>query len=111
MSLYFLLRSVSVCTVSVQRFLQDPLPLTASDSHSLRKGIWNKKSQFTTTDYYRPQTKFAKVMFLHLSVSHSVHGGGRAWLQGGMHGCRGVHGWGACMVAGMCMVRVPTFSD
>ena len=25
-----------------------------------------------------PQTKFAKVMFLHLSVSHSVHGGGRA---------------------------------
>ena len=26
--------------------------------------------------YYRPQTKFAKVMFLHLSVSHSVHRGG-----------------------------------
>ena len=25
---------------------------------------------------YRPQTKFAKVMFLHLSVSHSVHKGG-----------------------------------
>ena len=25
---------------------------------------------------YRPQTKFAKVMFLHLSVSHSVHRGG-----------------------------------
>ena len=24
---------------------------------------------------YRPQMKFAKVMFLHLSVSHSVHGG------------------------------------
>ena len=24
---------------------------------------------------YRPQTKFAKVVFLHLSVSHSVHGG------------------------------------
>ena len=23
--------------------------------------------------HYRPQTKFAKVMFLHLSVSHSVH--------------------------------------
>ena len=30
--------------------------------------------------YYRPQTKFAKVMFLHLSVSHFVHrvGGGSA---------------------------------
>ena len=26
--------------------------------------------------FYRPQTKFAKVMFLHLSVNHSVHGGG-----------------------------------
>ena len=25
--------------------------------------------------FYRPQTKFAKVMFLHLSVSHSVHRG------------------------------------
>ena len=27
------------------------------------------------SSYYRPQTKFAKVMFLHLSVSHSVHRG------------------------------------
>ena len=26
--------------------------------------------------YYRPQRKFAKVMFLHMSVSHSVHRGG-----------------------------------
>ena len=26
--------------------------------------------------FYRPQTKFVKVMFLHLSVSHSVHGRG-----------------------------------
>ena len=26
-------------------------------------------------DCYRPQTKFVKVMFLHLSVSHSVHRG------------------------------------
>ena len=26
--------------------------------------------------FYRPQTRFAKVMFLHLSVSHSVHGRG-----------------------------------
>ena len=25
--------------------------------------------------YYRPQTKFTKVMFLHLSVCHSVHRG------------------------------------
>ena len=27
-------------------------------------------------NFYRPQTKFAKVMFLHLSVSHSVHRAG-----------------------------------
>ena len=26
-------------------------------------------------NFYRPQTKFAKVMFLHLSVSYSVHRG------------------------------------
>ena len=26
-------------------------------------------------DFYRPQTQFAKIMFLHLSVSHSVHRG------------------------------------
>ena len=58
--------------------------------------------------------KFAKVMFLHLSVSHSV-GGGCAWLQGGVHGCRGCvwlqggHVWlwgGACMVGAVCGDRV-----
>ena len=29
----------------------------------------------TGNTFYRPQAKFAKVMFLHLSVSHSVHRG------------------------------------
>ena len=43
-------------------------------------------------NFYRQQTKFAKVMFLHLSVSHSVHGGvcfpdGVACPRGG--GCSG----------------------
>ena len=32
--------------------------------------------------FYSPQTKFAKVVFLHLSVSHSVHMGG-----GGIPAC------------------------
>ena len=50
-------------------------------------------------NFYRPQTKFAKVMFLHVSVSHSVHRGGHAWLPGGMHGCQG-----ACVVVGGCVV-------
>ena len=57
-------------------------------------------------------------MFLHLSVSHSVHSGGGgvcgcrngAWF-GGVHGLGGMRGWGgvhncggACMVGGLCMV-------
>ena len=44
--------------------------------------------------FYRPQTKFAKVMFLQVSVCP----------QGGMHGCSG----GACVVApgGVCMVAL-----
>ena len=73
--------------------------------------------------FYSPQTKFAKVMFLHLSVSHSVHGGGGVWQGacmagegvcmaggvcggggmwgGGMCGQGGMHGQGACMAGGM----------
>ena len=41
---------------------------------------------------YRPQTKFAKVMFLHLSVSHSVHRGGGipACIAGGIPACLAV---------------------
>ena len=40
--------------------------------------------------YYRTPTKFAKVMFLHLSVGHSVHGrslhpGGWSASLGGLH--------------------------
>ena len=57
--------------------------------------------------YYRPQTKFAKVMFLHLSVI-SVHQGGGLYVargcmcgrEGGMPGRGGVRGRGACMHGG-----------
>ena len=82
---------------------------------------------------YRPQTKFAKVMFLHLSVSHSVHRGGLLpggpWSQGGClvqggPGPGGVPGpkggylvpvgvWsrgsapGGCLVRGVCLVETP----
>ena len=57
--------------------------------------------------YYCPQTEFAKVMFLQLSVCH-MRGmcgfiGGHVWFYlGGMHGFI----WGACMVlfGGACMV-------
>ena len=46
---------------------------------------------------YRPQTKFAKVMFLQVSVCpqegrHAwLLAGGCAWLRAGVHGCS----WGA----------------
>ena len=58
--------------------------------------------------FYRPQTKFAKVMFLQVSVCPQ---GGHAWLLwGGMCGCPGGHVWllgGACVVAprgGVCLL-------
>ena len=45
--------------------------------------------------FYRPQTKFAKVMFLQASVC--PHWGGHVWFySGGMHGF--IWGRGACMV-------------
>ena len=58
-------------------------------------------------NFYRPKTKFAKVMFLHVSVSHSVHRGA-CMVVGGMHGCWGGmrgcggHAWllGGGLVAG-----------
>ena len=57
-------------------------------------------------DFYRPQTKFAKVVFT--SICHFVHRGcawqgGHVWQEcvwgrGGMHGGeRGMHGKGACV--------------
>ena len=50
--------------------------------------------------FYRPQTKFTKLMFLHLSVSHSVHRG--ACVAGGGHAWQGGNVWqGACMAGGM----------
>ena len=37
---------------------------------------WKEFKPWKCVPCYRPQMKFAKVMFLHLSVSHSVHRGG-----------------------------------
>ena len=65
-----------------------------------------------TANNYHPQTKFVKVMFLHLSVSHSVQGGlhpeGSACKEevcaegsalGGLH--LGICIWGVCIQAGL----------
>ena len=78
----------------------------------LRKGRRHHSNKCS----YRPQMKFAKVMFLQVCVCPQgrtcvagdgacmvggMHGGGHAWQVGGMHG-RGHAWWGACMV-GACM--------
>ena len=58
--------------------------------------------------YYRPHTKFAKVVVLHLFISHSVHSGGGGLHQGGLH-LGGLHPgglhpgvciWGVCIKRG-----------
>ena len=67
---------------------------------------------FPYSAYYRPQTKFAKVMFLHVSVSHSVHGGsggvparvGVAALGGGVCSRGVVPALGGCLHQG-CLLR------
>ena len=72
-----------------------------TNSRSWAKGIMKKR------DFYRPQTKFAKVMFLQVSVcpQGGVHGCQGVWMvAGGMRGEEG-HAWqrGACVVkGGMC---------
>ena len=40
------------------------------------------KTERSVGDNYRPQTKFAKVMFLHLSANHSVNRGLQVNTQG-----------------------------
>ena len=61
---------------------------------------------------YRPQTKFPKVMFLHLSVSHFVHGGGvciqRGWvcIKGSLHPRWDLHPRGVCIWEGPASRRV-----
>ena len=56
--------------------------------------LWGHCDFFGTEYYYRPQTKFAKVMFLQVSVC--PQGGG------GMHGCSGGGGMCGCS-RGACM--------
>ena len=91
-----------------------PYPTTAC---ALRVKIINVIERVRTVSvwhykFYRPQTNFAKVIFLHLSVSHSVHGGrclvlgeflvlergvpglGGAWSQGGLQAHNQGGSWG-----------------
>ena len=83
--------------------------------HTIFIGIYKFSFHF---DYYRPQTKFAKVMFLQASVILLTWGGVRGCSRGGVRGfIWGGHAWfypgGACVVlfggrawfySGGCMV-------
>ena len=77
--------------------------------HTKRNMKLKRKESLTVftflSSFYRPQTKFAKVMFLQVSVILSTGGGGACVVapRGGMRGwSRGGHAWlfqGGCMVA------------
>ena len=72
-------------------------------------GTWLRKNYFF--DNYRPQTKFAKVMFSQVSVCPRgmrgrghMHGWRSMCGQGGLHG--GGNTWqGTCMAGGACVAR------
>ena len=66
-----------------------------------------------SVNFYRPLTKFAKVMFLQVSVcpqGGGVHGGGRVCVAGGhaWQGC--VHGRG-CAWQGACTAGGRAWQD
>ena len=105
--------------LSLKVNLLDSIPFFLLNKVSLNSylnGFYSKLFKTSSTDCYRPQTKFAKVMFLQVSVcphwgacvvlfGGGMHGliqgvcmvlfGGGAWSYlGGMHGFI----WGACVV-------------
>ena len=62
------IQCINIITTSVAVYcVQNVYAVTDSGVLKIFKELMN---------IYRPQTKFAKVMFLHLSVSHSAHRGG-----------------------------------
>ena len=104
-------------------------------SRLLNKMVLNSILVLAFINFYRPQTKFAKVMFYRCLSVHSggMHGcqgacmvargcvvaRGHVWLRGVVHGCQGAcmvaggHVWllggawlpGACMAKGVCVVK------
>ena len=82
---------VTSCFYCFESFTCAPVALqTPQDSYSVSTFslFRNKKTHSLLIIFfhnYRPQTKFAKFMFLHVSVSHSVHRGGSGPLHAGIH--------------------------
>ena len=66
--------------------LTSSLPTSWEPRSVKRKSLGKKPEDFAPYNC-RPQTKFAKVMFVHLSISHSVRGGGEgsASVHDGIH--------------------------
>ena len=64
--------------------LTSSLPTSWEPSSVKRKSLGKKPEDFAPYNC-RPQTKFAKVMFVHLSISHSVGGEGSASVHDGIH--------------------------
>ena len=65
------------------------LVVLSIDRHQAIRSPLREPFKVSICYFYRLQTKFANVMFLHLSVSHSVHTGG--CIQGGLHPGKGLH--------------------
>ena len=68
-------RGIILCTSEISLFSKVFMYLTMFVSD------WNLQKAYHHA-YYRPQTKFAKAMFLHVSVILSIGGRG-AWSPGG----------------------------
>ena len=68
-------------------YLQSGWLLYGVNAMSTIRSIQTYYESYHFSYHYRPQRSCGKVMFLHLSVCHSVH--------------RGRHAWGACVVGGM----------
>ena len=78
--------------LTAKDFMQDLFRVLPVPTHTVHRRAF----YFMNFCYYRPQTKFAKVMFLQVSVC--PQSGGGACVAGG-------HAWQwACVAGGACMV-------
>ena len=105
--LYFLLRDFSRINPETE---SDQIRNWIGNRH-VAHTTYNVSTTYAFSDFYRPQTKFAKVMFLQVSVCPQGRGacvaGEHVWQGACMVGVgvcmvgRGVHGRGVCMVRGI----------
>ena len=75
------------------------LVVLSIDRHQAIRAPLREPFKVSICHFYRPQTKFAKVMFLHLSASHSVHTG--SCIQRGTASRGGSASGGVCIQGGL----------